>query len=424
MSRKNDNNRLVLFLLFITIIFSIFIRVWKLDQVPAGFFADEASIGYNAYTILKTGKDEWGEKFPLFFRAFDEYKNPLDIYITTIPVAIFGLNEFSVRLTSVVFNILSIFIIFFIGREIKNSLYGFYASLFFAIAPWSIHLSRVNLEGQIYLFFFLVSYFFLIRFLKKKEIRFFYLSVLFLGITCYSYFSARVFAPIFFCLSFVFVLTKKRINLKTAIFATMIFIAIALPLVLHILKGEGMNRFYQVSMFGNPEIDPFQKFIKSYLLHFSPDYLFFKGDKDMEGQFISRHSVAGFGQFFKNQLPFIILGFVSLFKKRNYFFWLLILILIAYPVPSSITTDLPPQATRSIIGLIPFSFLTAEGFCWFLRKIKDKNFFLVRVFVIAVMLFSLYLYLKAYFYNYPLYASDFWGWQYGPQTDNELFFRK
>jgi predicted membrane-bound mannosyltransferase len=54
---------LILFLAF-------FFRFYQLGNIPFGFFCDEASVGYNAYSLANTGTDEWGVKWPLFFKAF------------------------------------------------------------------------------------------------------------------------------------------------------------------------------------------------------------------------------------------------------------------------------------------------------------------------------------------------------------------
>ena len=44
------------------------LRFYRLDEIPAGFFIDEASIGYNAFSISETGADEHGKRFPFFSR--------------------------------------------------------------------------------------------------------------------------------------------------------------------------------------------------------------------------------------------------------------------------------------------------------------------------------------------------------------------
>src|SRR5947209_1614488 len=72
--------------LFLTIlIIGLIVRIYNLSDNPAGFQVDEASIGYNAYSILTTGKDEHGVFSPIFFQAFGEYKSPIQIY-STVPL--------------------------------------------------------------------------------------------------------------------------------------------------------------------------------------------------------------------------------------------------------------------------------------------------------------------------------------------------
>ncbi|EKD95597.1 MAG: hypothetical protein ACD_24C00433G0001, partial [uncultured bacterium] len=43
------------------------LRFYQLASVPPSLARDEVSVGYNAYSILKTGKDEYGRIFPLSF---------------------------------------------------------------------------------------------------------------------------------------------------------------------------------------------------------------------------------------------------------------------------------------------------------------------------------------------------------------------
>src|SRR5215470_13568942 len=70
------------------------LRLYNLAELPAGFFCDEAGLGYNAYSILKTGRDETGAFLPLYVWSFDvSYKNPIFVYSAILPVAVFGLTE-------------------------------------------------------------------------------------------------------------------------------------------------------------------------------------------------------------------------------------------------------------------------------------------------------------------------------------------
>src|SRR5437868_4259461 len=94
--------RTTLIILICITLFAGILRLWRLDTVPAGFNIDEAAFGYNAYSILKTGKDEYGTFLPLSLKSFGDYKAAGYAYIDIPFIALFGLNEFSVRLPSAI----------------------------------------------------------------------------------------------------------------------------------------------------------------------------------------------------------------------------------------------------------------------------------------------------------------------------------
>src|SRR5690606_11438764 len=125
-------------------------------------------------SILKTGKDEWGVTFPLIFRAFGDYKLPLYIYLTVIPVALFGLNAISVRLVSVLAGTLAIPGIYLLTRQLfpnvalnfkfkKRSVslsLPFLTAFFLSLLPWHLFISRPALEANLGLTLFLFAVYF------------------------------------------------------------------------------------------------------------------------------------------------------------------------------------------------------------------------------------------------------------------------
>ena len=74
---------------------------------------DEAALGYNAYSISQTLRDEYGQFMPLIFKSFGDYKPGLYVYLAVPFVTIFGLNEISVRLPSIILGALSPILLFF-----------------------------------------------------------------------------------------------------------------------------------------------------------------------------------------------------------------------------------------------------------------------------------------------------------------------
>src|SRR3990172_10161443 len=95
-------------LLALIIFLAIILRFWDLGKNPPSPDWDEVAIGYNAHSLLETGRDEYGIKFPLVFRSFDDYKPPLYFYLTALAVKFFGLNVFAVRFSSALFGVLAV----------------------------------------------------------------------------------------------------------------------------------------------------------------------------------------------------------------------------------------------------------------------------------------------------------------------------
>jgi 4-amino-4-deoxy-L-arabinose transferase-like glycosyltransferase len=63
----NQKEKLLVILLFFI---AIILRFYRLGSVPVGFHRDEAFLGYNAYSLLRTGRDMSGNFLPLHFESF------------------------------------------------------------------------------------------------------------------------------------------------------------------------------------------------------------------------------------------------------------------------------------------------------------------------------------------------------------------
>src|SRR3990172_9591165 len=144
--------------LSLLLIVGIFMFFHKLDVIPPGFYVDEALHGYSAYSILETGKDEYGKAFPLVFRLYGSYNAPLYIYLTTIPIKIWDLNIFSVRFVAALSGLATVFVIYFFLKSMKFSTLG---SLFFAITPWVVFQGRIGYEVSLAVFLFALGSLFL-----------------------------------------------------------------------------------------------------------------------------------------------------------------------------------------------------------------------------------------------------------------------
>ncbi len=410
-----------IFAVLIVLCFAFVIRIWNLSTNPAGFFCDEASIGVNAFSILATGNDEHGNHLPLFFQAFGEFKSPIQTYSTIPFITLFGLNEFSIRLVSVFYGVLGIIAVYLLSLEIfqKKSHYAHSLSLIsavlLAISPWHIHISRVSLEGLAAFVFFTTLGLYV--FLKSQNKPFLMLvSITLFAIAMYSYFPARIFIPLFgiglAILYYQFFFTYKKVTVLCIILLSFILT----PMLLHLID-TGSNRWNQVSIFSNHSHNQsiVNHITHNYLSHFSYDFLFTKGDIDMPGQFITRHSVRGFGELYLFQLPLLFSGILYLFIKNKKIFGVLTVWLLLYPVGSMFTLDQSAQATRSIIGVIPFQIISSIGILGIESILRNTRItrFIILCFFCVIGSISFFQYMQKYFFEYPQYSSNFWGWQYG-----------
>ena len=105
--------------IFPILILAAILRIWQLGSLPPSLTPDEAALGYNAYSILKTGRDEYGKLLPVIFKSFGDYKPGFYIYTTVPFIAIFGLTEFAVRLPSAIAGVIAVWLMYLIVKKIR-----------------------------------------------------------------------------------------------------------------------------------------------------------------------------------------------------------------------------------------------------------------------------------------------------------------
>jgi len=423
------------FILISILLIAFVLRFYKLEEIPPSLNWDEVSIGYNAYSILKTGKDEWGKLFPVHFKAYGEYKLPAQVYFSIPAISIFGLNEFGVRITPVVYGTLTILIIFFLGRTLfQSSLVGLTAAFLLAISPWHIQLTRGSFESSFATFWVTLAIWFLIKGFEQKK--YLLISMIPFALSIFTYNSARIFTPLFLLIN-SFLYRKYLIKVKKmTIFSFIFFIVLLIPITPYLLSGDRSSRYKLVSITDDPGlilrinenrgfsklIQPLPKLIhnkityvafyvtSNYLAHFTPQFLFISGAPHKQ------HNVQNMGELYFFQAPFLIIGIIGLFMKKNKFKELLFSWVFLAFIPVSVTNDSIPNALRTLIAVPFYQLVCAFGFLityeWikkFAKSVRIATFFILIVIIIS----SLIYYLNQYYNVYPVnYSKD---WQYGYQ---------
>jgi len=408
---KSDN---ALTALVLILLLALFLRVHALDEVPPGFFCDEASVGYNAYSILKTGKGEFGELLPVFFRAFGEYKQPLYVYPAVATIAVFGLNEFAVRLPAAIFGVLGVLAAFLLGREMFDERTGLFAALLLAVSPWSIQISRWTVQQAHLVFFITIGLFFLFAGVKRDK-RYLLVAGVPFALALETYSVSFLFLPLLlagFAILFWRELWEYR---KEAAIGLVVFLIALSPLLYFANENPEalFARFNQVSSEELPLEERIESFESNYFSYYSLDFLFFKGDQNY------RHSSKGVGELYAFELPLLLAGVGLCVWKHGRPEILLLWWLVIFPVSASLTKD-PAHALRSAVALPAFQLACAcfLGLVYSRLERKQPAFryamLLGFVLLSAIALTQVYGYLNEYYTEYPVYSAyGYYGFEYG-----------
>jgi hypothetical protein len=123
----------------------------RVTHNPPGYYIDEASISYNAYTLAQTGRDQFETPWPLYFRAFGDYKNPVYIYLLAGIYRFTGPSIMVARLLSATCGVLAASALGLLAWRITRSrTVAVMTFLLVGLTPWHFEISRMVLEVALY----------------------------------------------------------------------------------------------------------------------------------------------------------------------------------------------------------------------------------------------------------------------------------
>lgn len=401
------------------------LRFYNLSRIPPALNSDEVAIGYNAYSILKTGRDEYGSPFPLLFRSFDDYKMPVDVYMIAGSMWLFGYSDFAVRFPSAFFGTLTVFLTYLFVREFfkeNGHEYGLVASFLLAVSPWSVLFSRAGYGSNIAVFFSIAGVYFVLRGFRQSW--YLVLSSLSFSLSIWSYHSYRIFIPLMLVglsVSFQKKLVQKKIPVIVAVALACILL---LPIVKRTFSIEGRMRAIGVSAFDNPDIlkqsitwidydtktehgiftlfhnrriQYITVFLKGYFSHFDPTFLFL--DKA-----IDKYRAPGVGLMYLFELPFLIIGLYQLIRKWSTGSGVILWWLVIAPVAAAFTLQLPhPGRTQTFLPALQI--ITAVGI---IESVRNR-FFRGKIIILAVVVVvSVVYFVHQYFVHLPIDNAEYW----------------
>jgi len=420
--------------LWLIIILAAVLRLWNLGNVPPHLTPDEASLGYNAYSILKTGRDEYGKFLPVIFKSFGDFKPGLYVYLTVPFVATLGLNELAVRLPSALFGVLSVFLIYLISAKFFGRKIGLLSAFIAAITPWLIYFSRGAWEVNICLTLTLLGIYLFLKSLDNPK--FLVFSAVSFALTFLDYQGAKLSTGI--AVLILLILYWKdvlKINNKFIISSLILSFILVLPIMFSFFTGQ-TGRLNVFSVFSYPRsreytqlmldqggekigdlnyfvfhpesVNFLRGILGRYFNHFSGRFLFFEGDWANP-----RHSAPYQGMLLLTDLIFAIFGVFAFLKEkitREKLF--VILWLVLAPLPAVLSRD-QVHAVRSISMAVPLIIILAFGLFEFSRWLNGH----VARWLVFPILFTFYFllftyFLDTYFVHVPKHQSELWEYGY------------
>ena len=403
----------------------LFLRTYKLDVRPLGFTWDEAALGYNAYSLLLSGRDEHGQATPLIFKSFGDYKPGLYIYSAVPTIKLFGLTEFATRLPSAIFGTLMIIIVYLLSRELFSTSHLALSTAFlFAINPWSIYFSRGAWEANLSLFLTTLGVLLFVKYIKNHNSLFLIHSSILFGLTFLTYQGAKMFTPLLILVLLWIYRPKLRLLFKPFF----LLLLLVLPILFGIKSQSGRLKIYSVFSYTRPQatvdsilqadrssvknaifyffhsesLDQFRGVVQRYLNHLSPRFLFIEGDWSN-----LRHSVPYYGYFHFPEIATVVIGLFALLKTNNSSTKLLLAWLLLSPLPSALSRDIV-SGVRSFPLVLPLSLISGMG----LSQILNRKFLAILLF--PVFGFFLVYYLDLFYIHTPQYTAKELSYPYKP----------
>ncbi|HKY27726.1 MAG TPA: hypothetical protein VJM12_07260, partial [Pyrinomonadaceae bacterium] len=353
---------------------------------PPGFYLDESSIAFNAHLISETGRDEHGKSWPLFFRAFGEYKNPAYIYLLAGIYKVTGPSILVARLLSAFLGVVAALVLGVLAWRVTGRWEAWpLLTLTALLTPWLFELSRLAFE--VALFPFALAAFLLFVHRVSATNRWSWRNALglaaLLALVTYSYSIGRLFGPLLAVGLVVFI---KQARFDGILRPWLLYGLALVPAYLFHRRNPGAltGRFTQITYVDPQEfyIDNAIAFLRHYVHNLNPWRMFVVGDADIN----HLTHVAGFGLVLAVTGLLALLGLWRIVReKRRDPWWLFVVYgFLISPIPASLTREYFHTLRLAPLGIFVLA-LSIAGLDWLFERSQNEQRRLVAAAIVAAL---------------------------------------
>jgi 4-amino-4-deoxy-L-arabinose transferase-like glycosyltransferase len=345
------------------------LRLVALGSVPGPLSHDEAVKGYDAWSILHTGRDQYGERLPLVFRSIGDYREAAMPYLIALSEAAFGPTDFAVRLPAALAGVTLVLGVFLLGRELFDRDTGLLAMAFLAISPWHVQVSRLAFRAGLTPVCVTFGLWLLLRALRRGGSL--VPTGLVLGLALHTYLNARAFLPLLLVGITLSCGAALRPRPRRTLGGLVALAAMAAPLALWAVAHPADFTGHAGESFGWREAgNPFAfapQVTGKYAAYLGPGNLLLQGDP------YPVPSTGRFGVLYWPELPLFVAGVVLLARRRGPGDRLVLWWLLTFPLAPALADGAPPDWLRSSTGLPVFELIAAAGGVWLWRKLPPLH---------------------------------------------------
>lgn len=348
---------------------ALLLRLYNLGKLPLGFYEEEVTNAYVGRFILQTGRDLYGNWFPLlYFDKFGDFPPVLPMYLSGLSTFLFGLTEFAARFPTALIGALGVFPLFGLTQFfLKDKRASLFSAFLLAITPWHVVLSRTSAEGVIGFTVYVWALYLLFKKNRWSFFLFFLSYFLYPGLriiiplTILPFYKKFFRQTVFFILLTVFIAMTpwgKGRFVQTSVFHSQEVSDRIRSTLVALSYGEGPKNIWKARVFHNKVVGYTREFTRQYLSYVSPEHLFLKAGGQPRYFNVSEQG-----------LVFVTMGILLVFALvRGAPGYIVYLVLIT-PIPAVLTVDFVPHAHRSLFLLLPILLLASAGY-QMVRKIK------------------------------------------------------
>lgn len=388
------SKRIILAMIFVA---GFVVRLVAISKYPAGLNQDEASMGYDAYALLNYGIDRNGISYPVHFISWGSGQNALYAYLCFIPIKLFGLSEFSIRIPMALIGCISLVAVYIIAKYMLSDNNAIILTALFAICPWHIMKSRWALESNLFPDIILICVMFLVMYMVHNKLRYLILAAFLLGLSAYSYGTAYCFIPIF-AIPVMIYLIKNKAKTVHVLSAVLTSFVVAFPMLLFVIINTFDMEPVNILIFTVPKLYvsrhmEITSVFSAEFFKLTFDNLRTTMDILMTGEDgLAWNSIRIYGIDYIITLPFTIIGSLACFAPRR-FNAIVINRKCAFVINSWFVAAIcasaivEPNINRINILMIPIVIYSAIGIAYIIQKAYELRAVFAVIYITLFVLF-------------------------------------